>query len=85
MWSAQCLIMAPFISINYVTAENAAAGHEVSSMALQKDCMCPQKNAVLLGENKTEACTGPHISKSKSAQCSNDGEENNFVLKQAEH
>lgn len=65
--------MAPVISIIYVTAENAAAGHEVSSMALQKDCTCLQKNVILLGENKTEACVGLHVTKSKSSQGPNDG------------
>lgn len=71
--SAQCLIMAPVISINYVTAENAAAGHEVSFMALQKDCTCSQKDVILLGENKTEACVGLRVTKSKSAHGPNDG------------
>lgn len=66
--------MAPFVSINYVTAENAAAGHGRFPMALQMYCMCAQKNAVLLGENKTEACAGLHITKSKSVQAPNDGE-----------
>lgn len=43
--------------------------------------MCPQKNAVLLGGNKTDVCAGLQVTKSKTAQGPNDVEYSNSVLK----
>lgn len=65
--------MSLVVSTKVVTAEDAIAGFQVSSMVLQEHCRAPQKKAVL-GENKTEACTGVHITKRKSAQDPDDGE-----------
>lgn len=74
--------MGPTVSINYITVENAAAGHDRSPPWLcGGTVMCPQKNAVLLGGNKTNVCAGLQVTKSKRAQGPNDVEYSNSVLK----